>query len=97
MDYILLAAFVIPILMYLLTLFQEHYPKQCELFPVTNDAFDQEWPPISDEEFLELCGSRTDPKIALKVREIVSKVSGIDENQIYPDQRLRHDLDLDND
>ena len=90
MEYFLLAAFAIPILMYLLTLFQEH----CELFPATNDAFDQEWPPISDEEFLELCGPETDPKIALKVREILSKVSGIEENQIYPDQRLVSDLDL---
>jgi len=90
MEYFLLAAFVIPILMYLLTLFQEHY----ELFPVTNDAFDQEWPPISDEEFLELCGPETDPKIALKVREIFSKISGVDENQIYPDQKLWDDLGL---
>lgn len=90
MEYFLLAAFVIPILMYLLTLFQEH----CELFPVTNDAFDQEWPPISDEEFLELCGPETDPKIALKVREIFSKISGVDENQIYPDQKLWDDLGL---
>jgi len=93
MECFLLAAFVIPILMYLLTLCQEH----CDLFAVTNEAFDQEWPPISDEKFLELCGPETDPKIALKVREILSKVSGIDENQIYPDHRLRNDLGLDND
>lgn len=90
MGYFLMAAFGIPILMYLLTLFQEH----CELFPVANDAFDQQWPPISDEEFLELCGPETDPRIALKVREIFSQISGVDEQQIYPDQRLMDDLGL---
>ena len=62
MEYFLMAAFVIPILMYLLTLFQEH----CELFPVTNDAFDQEWPPISDENFSSCVARKPIPRLPSK-------------------------------
>ena len=91
MEYILMAAFGIPILMYLLTLFQEH----CELFPVTNDAFDQQWPPIDDEEFLRHCPEDTPRHIALGVRKIVSKQLSIPYDQIYPEQRFIEDLKAD--
>ncbi len=42
-------------------------------------------PPISDEEFLRLCGPDVDPMIALKVRAIISEQLCLKKEDIYPD------------
>ena len=51
-------------------------------------------PPISDEEYLALCDPSVDPEVALKVREILEDVSGVDAEVIYPEARLISDLGL---
>lgn len=52
-------------------------------------------PPITDDQFIRLLSPGVDPVIALKVREIISDVSGVDKKNIYPDARLFGDLGMD--
>lgn len=52
-------------------------------------------PRISDKEFLALCKPGTDPRIALKVREIVAEQAGTDPEMIRPDTRFVEDLGFD--
>ena len=55
-------------------------------------AFNERFPPISDEEFLALCRPGTNPVIALKVRKIVADSSGVEYERIYPSTRFVEDL-----
>lgn len=54
-------------------------------------AFQEKWPPINDAEFLQRCPSDLDPEIALKVRNTLADVMGIDPEEIHPEHSL---LDL---
>jgi hypothetical protein len=55
-------------------------------------AFNEKYPPISDEEFLARCTPGTNPYIALKVRRVLSECLGIEYERIYPESRLAEDL-----
>ena len=54
-------------------------------------AFNDRFPPISDEEFLAQCPPGTNPVVALKVRRIVSVQMGVDYERIYPSTRFVED------
>lgn len=58
-------------------------------------AFNERFPPISDAEFVARCSSGTNPRIALKVRRIVSENLGVDYERIYPSTRFIDDLGAD--
>ncbi len=58
-------------------------------------AFDEEFPLISDAEFMALCPPGTNPAIALKVRRIVSDQLGVEYERIYPSSSLVNDLGAD--
>lgn len=62
--------------------------------PVSTE-FDKQWPPISDEEFLERCPEGSSRDVALKVRKIVSDTLFIPYDQVYPEQRFVEDLKAD--
>ena len=51
-------------------------------------------PPIDDEEFLRRCRPGVNPEVALKVRQILCDVSGVDYEQIYPEAELVRDLGM---
>ena len=55
-------------------------------------AFNERFPPISDEEFLARCTPGTNPYIALKVRSVLSESLGVEYERIYPESRLAEDL-----
>lgn len=59
------------------------------------EAFDNQFPPISDAEFLARCRPGTDPQIALKVRRIVAEQLGVEYARIYPSSRFVEDLGAD--
>jgi hypothetical protein len=50
------------------------------------------FPPISDEQFLAQCCPGADPEIALKVRQIVAKHSGIEYPRIHAHMNFVSDL-----
>lgn len=52
-------------------------------------------PPLTDDEFVKRCGARTNPEIALKVRDIISLQLGIAREHIYPEHRFVEDLHAD--
>lgn len=54
--------------------------------------FDQQFPPISDDEYLALFEPGMNPDIALKVRTVLSDALGVDRERIYPSSRLIDDL-----
>ena len=58
-------------------------------------AFNDRFPPISDEEFLARCPPGTNPKVALKVRRIVANQMGVNYERIYPSTRFVEDLGAD--
>lgn len=58
-------------------------------------AFQERFPPISDDEFVARCGPGTNREIALKVRRIVSDQCGVEYERIYPSSRLIDDLGAD--
>lgn len=58
-------------------------------------AFDDRFPPISDDEFLARCPPGTNPKVALKVRRIVADQMGVDYERIHPSTRFVEDLGAD--
>ncbi len=51
-------------------------------------VFEEKRPPIDDEEYLRRCPSDLDPDTALKVRNIIADVLGIDAEEIHPDHSL---------
>jgi hypothetical protein len=55
-------------------------------------AFNEKYPPISDEEFLARCTPGTNPCIALRVRRVLSESLGVEYERIYPESRLVEDL-----
>lgn len=58
-------------------------------------AFNERFPPISDEEFVARCRPGTNPTIALKVRAIVADQLGVEYARIYPSSRFVQDLGAD--
>ncbi len=50
------------------------------------DAFEQKYPPLTDEEFLQRCAPGTDPEVAFTVRRIIAEQLCIPVERIYPDQ-----------
>ncbi len=57
--------------------------------------FEEQFPPISDAEFLALCSPDTDPKVALKVRRIVADYFAVEYERVYPSTRFIEDLGAD--
>ena len=55
-------------------------------------TFEERFPPISDAEFLARCSPGVDPKVALKVREIVAEYFGIEYERVHPSMRFIEDL-----
>jgi hypothetical protein len=58
-------------------------------------AFEEQFPPISDEEFVARCRPGTNPQIALKVRAIVADQLGVEYARIYPSSSFVEDLGAD--
>ena len=58
-------------------------------------AFEQDFPPISDAEFLARCTPGTDPEVALKVRRIVADRLAVEYERLYPSTRFVDDLGAD--
>jgi hypothetical protein len=56
-------------------------------------AFNERFPPISDDEFLAQCPSGTSREVALKVRRIVADQLGVEYERIYPSSSFVNDLD----
>ena len=48
---------------------------------------------ITDEMFMAACSVK-DPAIALRVRKVLSDCSGVDEENIHPNDRLLYELGL---
>jgi hypothetical protein len=48
------------------------------------DSFHQQFPPISDAEFLALCKPGTSPEVALKVRRIVAEYFDVEYERVHP-------------
>ena len=55
-------------------------------------AFEERFPPISDDEFVALCRPGTDAAVALKVRQILAEALAAEYDRIYPSSRLMEDL-----
>ncbi|MCH9652589.1 MAG: hypothetical protein K0U86_08690 [Planctomycetes bacterium] len=53
-----------------------------------SNKFYKRWPAIDDDEFVRRCSPGTNREVALKVREIISDVSGEDYEHIHPEQPL---------
>ncbi|MEM7316918.1 MAG: hypothetical protein AAF497_27620 [Planctomycetota bacterium] len=58
-------------------------------------GFDEQWPPIDEDEFMRRCPDGTSRPTALKVRRIVAEQLGIPYEQIYPEQKFVNDLGCD--
>lgn len=56
--------------------------------------WEENYRPLTDEEFLARCKPGIRPETALKVRAILADVSGIPEAKIHPEHRLVDDLKL---
>lgn len=57
--------------------------------------FEERFPPLSDQEFVELCGPGTNREVALKVRRIISEQLGVEYQQLHPAMRFVEDLGAD--
>jgi hypothetical protein len=55
-------------------------------------AFQERFPPISDDEFVSLCPPGTSREIALKVRRIMASQLDVEYERIYPSSRIYGDL-----
>ena len=55
-------------------------------------AFEERFPPITDDEFMALCRPGTSRAVALKVRRIVADQLGVDYDRVYPSSRFVEDL-----
>jgi hypothetical protein len=63
------------------------------LFALREEAkFNEKYPPIDDKEFIRRCRPGVNPKIALRVRRIVSNSLGIEYERIHPEQSFVKDL-----
>jgi hypothetical protein len=58
-------------------------------------AFNERFPPISDEEFMAGCPAGTNPAVALKVRRIVADSLGVEYARVYPSSSFVGDLGAD--
>ena len=58
-------------------------------------GWQENWPPIDEDEFMARCPPGTDRVVALKVRRIISEQLGVDYNRVYPEQRFVEDLGCD--
>ncbi len=93
MEYILLAsALVIPIVMYLLSLFTW---QESPTGIVCRDVAGGDSRYVSDEDFLAACSPGVCPEDALKVRKIISEQLCFPEHAIHPSHRLVEDLGAD--
>jgi hypothetical protein len=57
--------------------------------------FKSRFPPISDDEFVELCGPGTNRDVALRVRRIVADQLGVEYDRIHPSCSFVNDLGCD--
>ena len=57
--------------------------------------FESRFPPISDDEFVELCGPGTNRDVALRVRRIVADQLGVEYDRIHPSSSFVNDLGCD--
>jgi hypothetical protein len=55
-------------------------------------AFEQHFPPLSDNEFVARCTPGIDRVVALKVRRILADCLCVEYERIYPSSRLVEDL-----
>jgi hypothetical protein len=55
-------------------------------------AFNERFPPISDDEFMARCPAEANRVVALKVRRIVADQLGIEYARIYPESSFVNDL-----
>lgn len=53
---------------------------------------DSRFPPISDDEFVELCGPGTNRDVALRVRRIIADQLGVEYDRIHPACSFANDL-----
>ena len=58
-------------------------------------AFEERYPPISDAEFLARCSPGVDPKVALKVRQIVAEYFGVPYERVHPSMTFIEDIGAD--
>ena len=58
-------------------------------------AFEERFPPISDEEFMARCKPGTDPTVALKVRRMVAEYFGVEYERVHPSTSFVRDLGAD--
>ena len=58
------------------------------------ESFLESHPELSEEEYLLLFDPPVDKDVALKVRKLISEISGLEENRIRPQDRLVTDLGL---
>lgn len=57
--------------------------------------WNEQWPKITEEEFLAKCTPGANPEIALKVRRIISDQLCIEYERIHPEMRIVEDLKAD--
>lgn len=57
--------------------------------------FNEQFPPIDDDEFVRRCRPGTNRDIALRVRRIISTQLDIEYERIYPEHRFVEDLGCD--
>ncbi|WP_020470425.1 acyl carrier protein [Zavarzinella formosa] len=60
-----------------------------------DQAFEQRFPPISDEEFMARCRPGTNPAVALKIRRIIADHLAVEYGRIYPSSSFIEDLGAD--
>jgi hypothetical protein len=58
-------------------------------------VFRQQFPPISDAEFLTRCTPGTDPTVALKVRRIVAEYFAVEYECVHPSMSFIEDIGAD--
>jgi hypothetical protein len=55
-------------------------------------VFREQFPPMSDAEFLAGCSPGTNPEVALKVRRIVADFLGVERERVHPSMRFVEDI-----
>ena len=58
-------------------------------------TFAEQFPPLSDAEFMARCTPGTSPEVALRVRRIVADQLAVRYEQIHPSTRFVEDLGAD--
>ena len=59
------------------------------------ERLESRFPPITDDEFVELCGPGTNRDVALRVRRIVAEQLGVEYDRIHPSCSFVNDLGCD--